>query len=996
MTWSPPSLFQDLWDGLMVGVCLVDHAGSILDMNLAGSRLLGWGAVCPNPLAFEDVFAGAELEGEELTSGRVLLQQLIKRNMVWLPRARFRGREGVWCWVEFKGMAVEDAGTSKFLVIFRDLGSEIQLAEDYSRLASIPEESPFPIIEVDSAGHLLYANPSMVRLMEEAGIGEDGFTTALPEQFPDLAARCFSQGSLESNIDVQVGDKYYAWSFSSHPELGRLRGYGGDITDSKQAAAELSAFAEMLERKNQELDQALMKAEAATRAKAAFLATMSHEIRTPLNGVIGMAELLLSSSLDVEQQECITIIRKSGEGLLSIINDILDFSKIESGHMALEHIGFNPLALVEEVMDLFFERSYQKGLDLAAYVSPDIPRHLLGDPHRLRQILCNFVSNALKFTTQGSVLVEISWLAPVNSRLGGGQGEESEWGVSSVHPPLWTVRFAVKDTGIGMLQSVQEKIFEVFTQADSSMSRKFGGSGLGLAICKQLAELMNGVVGVDSRIGEGSIFWCDLPFHRPDRQTEKAQLPREDRPHQVVICGSGSVSIDVLSRYLNDWDVRVSRAETIHDAEKLLLDKQVVATEGLAVIVGRKSRDEAWVSWLKTLRKSPLEGVSIWGLTPFWLPKKETESPGVFDDMITLPIHRENVFRCVFLQKEEKGKIEEISQERFPALTSQESDLSERMGPPLFNLSTLDTQSGPSVLIVEDNPVNQKVAAGLFEKLGCRVTVAESGDQAISCIQAQAIDVVMMDWELPGMDGFETARVIRELESANRLHGGGDKSWLSHESDVLPCSHLPIVGMTAHGQTERNQFRLYSLMDDCLAKPIHMQDLAQILDRWLGYRMPLANHLTLPSADAGVPDGVGNEAREEVVEQMSPPKVPDNQNDVYDFSVALKLMEHDEGLLYSLFHIFLETAPGLIRRIQSALAAQDRPGIQRHAHQLKGALYALNASHLAEIVEQLEGGAPGDSFPEIQHQVGRIGQDTEALMTMLRNWLSEVNACRER
>ncbi|MDH5585855.1 MAG: PAS domain-containing protein, partial [Nitrospirota bacterium] len=368
MTWSHPSLFQSLWDGLMVGVCLVNQEGNILDMNMAGSRLLGWGAVWPNPLAFEDVFAGAEFDGEELVSGQVLLSRLKERNMVWLPRARLRGREGIWCWVELKGLVVDDEGISQCLLIFRDLGSEIQLAEDYSRLASIPEESPFPIVEVDAAGHLLYANPSMVRLMEDAGIGEDGFTTALPEQFPALAARCFSHGHLESNIDVQVGETYYAWSFSSHPELGRLRGYGRDITDSKRAAAELSEFAETLEMKNQELDQALMKAEAATRAKAAFLATMSHEIRTPLNGVIGMAELLLSSSLDVEQQECITIIRKSGEGLLSIINDILDFSKIESGHMALEHIGFNPLVLVEEVMDLFFERAYQKGLDLAAYV----------------------------------------------------------------------------------------------------------------------------------------------------------------------------------------------------------------------------------------------------------------------------------------------------------------------------------------------------------------------------------------------------------------------------------------------------------------------------------------------------------------------------------------------------------------------------------------------------------------------------------------------------
>ena len=378
----------------------------------------------------------------------------------------------------------------------------------------------------------MYANPSMVRLMEDAQIGDDGFTTALPDHFPHLAARCFSQGHLESNIEVRVGEKYYSWSFSSHPELGRLRGYGMDITDSKRASAELSAFAETLEYKNQELDQALLKAEAATRAKAAFLATMSHEIRTPLNGVIGMAELLLNSTLDVEQQECTKIIRKSGEGLLSIINDILDFSKIESGHMALETISFNPLVVVEEVLDLFSERAFQKGLDLAAYVSPDVPANLLGDPNRLRQILCNFISNAVKFTSHGSVLLEVIWL-PIGKTGGIDDLERT----ASVETALdGSLHFTVKDTGIGISHSVQGKIFQVFTQADSSMSRKFGGSGLGLAICKQLAELMNGAVGVESQMGIGTTFWCTLPFSFSSKAMETTIEPTLSHYTNFLVC----------------------------------------------------------------------------------------------------------------------------------------------------------------------------------------------------------------------------------------------------------------------------------------------------------------------------------------------------------------------------------------------------------------------------------------------------------------------------
>ncbi|MDH5429308.1 MAG: ATP-binding protein, partial [Nitrospirota bacterium] len=667
------------------------------------------------------------------------------------------------------------------------------------------------------------------------------------------------------------------------------------------------------------------------------------------------------------------------------------------GHMALEHIGFNPLVLVEEVMDLFFERAYQKGLDLAAYVAPDIPRHLFGDPHRLRQILCNFVSNALKFTTHGSVLVEISWLASHTFAMAGGQREASEGFSASSQNSLGTVRFAVKDTGIGMTQPVQQKIFQVFTQADSSMSRKFGGSGLGLAICKQLAELMNGVVGVESVVGEGSTFWCDLPFHRSDLLAEKASLSIEDRQQPVLICAPWSASIEVLSRYLKDLGVHVSRVETISDAEKFFLPMKEASSDVLRVIVGRVGLDEAWLSWLKTLRTSQSERVKLWGLTPFWLRKSPAESPGLFDEMMTLPIHRETFIRSLCPGMEEKVTVDRISQSVTQKLICHEPERLARVDQPVLGVSHRETWPGPSVLIVEDNPVNQKVAVGLFEKLGCLVSVAESGDQALTLIQEQAVDVVMMDWELPGMDGFETARAIRALESTNRLQRSEAMSWLSSESRSRPCSHLPIVGMTAHGQTEKNQFRWRPFMDDCLAKPIHMQDLAQVLERWVGFKVPPGNHLPLSSEEADVPGARKRHGREESFEKGPRPAsmALDSSVHLYDFSGALTFMEGDEGLLYSLFQIFLETAPDLMQGIQSAMASQDRSSVQRHVHQLKGALCALHASHLAERAERLEGAALVDPFPDLQDQVHAMKREVEALMTLLRTRLSEVNALVE-
>ena len=967
----------------MVGVCLVDHEGAITHMNVPGSRLLGWGAVCPTNVSFDDLFDNSGLSEEEWAKDQSFLDTVKKKRIVWLPRSRLRCRQGTRCWVELKGVAVEDGDATQFILMFRDLSSETQLAEEYSRLASIPEESPFPIIEVDAAGHLLYANPSMVRLMEDAQIGQDGFTTVLPDQFPVLAARCFAQGHLESNVEVRVGEKYYAWSFSSHPELERLRGYGMDITDSKRASAELSSFAETLETKNQELDHALMKAEAATRAKAAFLATMSHEIRTPLNGVIGMAELLLNSSLDVEQQECTKIIRKSGEGLLAIINDILDFSKIESGHMVLETIGFSPLALVEEVLDLFSERAFHKGLDLAAYVAPDIPRHLLGDPHRLRQILCNFISNALKFTSHGSVLIEVGWLPIDPIKIPAGSSENTADSGPVSEGSIGSVRFAVKDTGIGISQSVQQNIFQVFTQADSSMSRKFGGSGLGLAICKQLAELMNGTVGVESQMGKGTMFWCDLPFPLFELPM---YYPIEAKFKDILVCSSPNVSIEVLSRYLHDRGLRVTCVEQVQEAVAYFDNKRDSFSEVLGIIMGREGKDEAWKSWLKVVRASSFSKVKLWGLTPFWLRKGNEDSLMAFDAMITMPIHRDQLYRCVFGEPEVAAVENVIEQREAQEGKEREPELVQRANPAVEDHKSEQDRLRPSVLIVEDNPVNQKVAAGLLEKLGCQVYVAESGGQALNLIQEYHVDVVMMDWELPGMDGFETARAIRELEKSNRLARRGAWSQTQPASGSPPCLHLPIVGMTAHGHIERKESRWGHVMDDCLAKPVHLQDLANVIEQWVGFNAQAGDD-QVSSSDARLQGNVGGNSTVGPLERVSVPVNQQKACDIYDYSAALESIDGEEILLHSLFQIFLDTGPNLIQGMRDAIASEDRQRFQRHAHQLKGALCALNARQQAIVTERLEAEASVALFSELQTMFEAMEHEVEALMTLFRDTL---------
>ncbi len=970
----------------MVGVCLVDHEGVIKQMNVSGSRILGWGAGWPPNVSIEEVFDGAKLGGEELANGQLLLDRLKEKKIAWFPRARLRCRQGTWCGVELKGVAIEGGGTTQFLWMFRDLSSETRLTEEFSRLASIPEESPFPIIEVDAAGHLLYANPAMVCLMEDARMGQDGFTTALPDQFPDLAARCFAQGHLESNVEVEVGEKHYAWSFSSHPELGRLRGYGMDVTDSKRATVELSEFAETLETKNQELDQALIKAEASTLAKAAFLATMSHEIRTPLNGVIGMAELLLNSTLNVEQQECTKIIQKSGEGLLAIINDILDFSKIESGHMVLESICFNPLVLVEEVLDLFSQRAYHQGLDLAAYVPPDIPQHLLGDPHRLRQILCNFISNALKFTTHGSVLVEVKWLSANRIEMPAGSSDGTTVSEPVSDDSLGCVRFAVKDTGIGISPPVQQKIFQVFMQADSSMSRKFGGSGLGLAICKQLAELMNGRVGVESQIGKGATFWCDLPFHLPVLAKSTLVEARVGVTKEILVCSSLNVSIGVLSHYLNDRGVRVVRVEGVHDAMAFIENKRACPSDVLGIIMGIEAKHEEWELWLETLRPSSFSTLKILHLAPFWLRKGNHDFSVKFDGMITMPIHRDQLYRCVFDEPDVSVVPVEIN-EGVSQETKEYAPEEEHEGNwPIEENITEQERLSPSVLIVEDDHVNQKVAAGFFGKLGCRVHIAESGTQALLLVQEYDLDVIMMDWELPGMDGFETAHAVRELEKTNRLERRRPLSKTRYLSGSMPCSHIPIVGMTAHGLSEHDQQRWKGVMDDCLSKPFHLRDFANVLERWVGFRVQ-AKGDQCSSSDVRLqadPAGAGIANRPHVVRT---PVDDQKSYERYDLSGAIEAMEGDELLLHSLFMIFLETKANLIYGMKEGIATEDRLYFQRKAHQLKGALYALNATHQAKIVERLETIALVCPFPQLENLLKEMEMEVEALISVFREAL---------
>jgi len=630
---------------------------------------------------------------------------------------------------------------------------------------------------------------------------------------------------------------------------------------------------------------------------------------------------------------------------------------------------------------LFSERAHRKGLDVAAYVDPDVPLQLFGDPHRLRQILSNYISNALKFTMDGSVFARVSLVdssLPIPDEhtfgphaLSGNPTEESiRW-----------IRFSVEDTGLGMSEEVQRKIFQVFTQADSSMSRKFGGSGLGLAICKQLAELMNGTVGVRSRPSQGSTFWCDIPFgvERPGSSPKNIALPLDGK-EVWVMCPLRS-SAWVISQLLQEAGAKVVRVDSIQHAQTLVDNTQESKPDILGLIVGgHLEQGEIW-QWLDTIRfSSQLQDVKIWSLKPFWFCKDKEEHILTLDGMITLPIHRGQFFQCILGETGSREK-RDLMREFGPYASG-----NSQSGKGFFEVPHEGGNEGPSVLVVEDNPVNQTVAAGMLGKMGCRVTIVENGNQAVNMLNEMDVDCIVMDWELPGMDGLATTRVIREMENAGRfVHR--KSYWCRHHAAVSsPVSHIPIIGMTAHVLPEQGQQCLLSGMDECLAKPVHLQDFEKVLQRWVGFIPDGAvSPLSRPEDRSAYP--VSDPVSGSVNDLGTHSECPSGMEG-YDVSAAMNAMEGDEALLYSLFEIFNEATPGLLKGMQQSIQMQDRQDFQRQAHQIKGALSAVYAGHQSKLAEQLEQKASYESFGHLQSALVELENEMHKLVYVFQSLIS--------
>jgi PAS domain S-box-containing protein len=672
---------------------------------------------------------------------------------------------------------------------------EQALRESEAGFRAIFEESPFGIAVMGMDGRCVGANEalsaitgySIADMLGRAVLAElmhpDDALTGW-ERFRGMSAGQYDHYTIEQRFIHKGGEERWlrlAMSLVRDTE-GRPRnviGMGEDVTERKLAEEQRKQFEAALEDAR---DLALQ----ASMAKSDFLATMSHEIRTPMNGVIGMTGLLMDTELSPRQREYAEAVRRSGEALLAIINDILDFSKIEAGKLELEFTEVDLREAVEDVVGLLAEQAQAKGLELAALVQAEVPTGLQGDPGRVRQVLMNLVGNAVKFTQRGEVTVQ--------ARL------------AERTPESALVRIDVTDTGIGISEKVAARLFQPFSQADVSMTREFGGTGLGLAICKRLVEQMGGEIGLDSELGRGSTFWFTVRLQRPpatdgledtrppatlvqaaslrvlvvdDNDTNRTILREQLVPVGLLVTsvGDGPAALDALHQ-------AVQRGEPFAVA---ILDRHMPGMDGLAL--ARKISADA------ALARMPMVLLTSLGEED----RRDVQAAG-FQHVLTKPVRQSQLLAMLStLLGVPLGGTVRVTSPAAPEATL--SLVSELPG------------SGPRILVAEDTTINQLVARRMLERLGCHVDVVSNGVEALDALASIPYALVLMDVQMPEMDGFEATAQIREREA-----GTGH--------------HTPIVAMTANAMKGDRERALAAGMDDYLSKPIRLGELEVVVRKW--------------------------------------------------------------------------------------------------------------------------------------------------------------------
>jgi signal transduction histidine kinase/DNA-binding response OmpR family regulator len=710
-------------------------------------------------------------------------------------------KDGSERWYRLYARGIEYAGEGSVLATLIDISEQKEAERELRRSHEIFEQIASHLtsviwrFEVDTTGNYrnVYISPVADELLAlPAGTIQNDwqrFVGYIQPEYQDdmrrlLAYSLEHPGEVVSReFQVTKGNGETAWFFyrgRSYPLEDRVVafGYTSDLTQRKQMEEELSLSVVRAS------DMAA-RAEQANQAKSQFLATMSHEIRTPMNGVIGMTDLLLTTELTEEQRQFGNLIHSSAEALLNIINDILDFSKMESDRLELECIDFQLHGALEECLDLMGLRAQESGLELVCRISPEVPRYVNGDPGRLRQILLNLVNNAIKFTPEGEVIVAVDVQEQTQDRV--------------------TLLYQVTDTGIGIPEDKQKDLFQEFQQLDSSVTRKYGGTGLGLAIAKRLVEMMSGEIGLRSREGEGSTFWFTVVLDLREPPAEPARpLSDSVQGEKALVVDDNETNRFFLSALLQSWGMECVTAANGHKGLGLLIqESQKNAPFGVAILdkimpgmdgetLGQKIKSDPRLAATKLIL---MTSMTMRG------DAKRISELGI-EGYLTKPVKQSSLYRALLTlfgrrnqEKESPGK--NVDHELITRHNLREQE-----------------EAWPPILLAEDDAVSRTVVVKMAERLGYEVETAENGQAALDLLAQRRFALVLMDIQMPVMDGLQAAAKIRSGE-------GGS-------------AQIPIIALTANAMKGDREKSLAAGMDDHLSKPVSREDLEGVLARWLG------------------------------------------------------------------------------------------------------------------------------------------------------------------
>jgi len=817
-----------------------------------------------------------------------------------------------------------DDGTHRSLYILRNITTRKQAEEEINRrkqyFEALVENSPVAIVVLDNRQDIVSCNPAFEQLFgygsdEAVGRNLDALITT-----PDTAreAAIFTQQALTGPVH-EIGSRRRRDGTPVDVEL-----FAVPVVVNGERIGALAIYHDITE-----LTRARLDAESANHAKSDFLANMSHEIRTPMNGVMGMIELALDTDLTADQKDYLQTAFQSAESLLALLNDILDFSKIESGKLDLEMLDFNLRVTVEDVAYGFAKRASDKGLELACLVHPSVKTGLRGDQGRLRQILVNLVGNAVKFTHQGEIVIRVEPVSETGSHA--------------------TMRFSVQDTGIGIPHERQAAIFERFTQVDGSITRYYGGSGLGLTISKQLVEAMGGQIGLDSEPGVGSTFWFVLALEKqPPARIDTAPLrfePVEVRGLHILGVDDNATNRMILSKMVEGFGCAIETAESGPQALEMIRSAARTGNPYQVVLLDMQMPGMDGEQAARAMLSDPLgKQLNIIILT----------SMGHRGDAARL-----KALGCRgFLLKPVKQKM--LFNSLVGVLDTQPAAAAAEHHTARPAVSESKRQ-GMRILLAEDNPINQKLALVLLQKVGFSVDTAENGLEAVEKVRSERYQAVLMDVQMPELDGFEATHQIRTWEGTER--------------------HTPIIAMTAHALKEDRDRCLDAGMDDYVSKPLEPQALLNVLDRWVSLGADEAltqapDEDWRPEAVTAAPVAVAEPpAAAPLQPAAAPVDLPLN------LQTALPRFNDDRKFFNDMCQEFVKHLPDRVEEMRKALAAGDQVTLTRTAHNLKGVSANFSAGPLFHLAERLEQFGRDSNLSEASALIDGIVAETDRLRT---------------